>query len=142
VRGFFDRLHDLQSPPYHPKWREINVAAPVPGWTRFAAAQEWIRKAGLDTNGPTRNAGVNDSDARRGMTALGPQERNALFTEFVAYRKRQTQATNSGGVLDPRQRDALFAAFVAYQKRETRTTTSAGALDPRQRAALFTASAN
>jgi uncharacterized protein len=31
VRGFFDRLHDLQSPPYHPKWREINVAAPVPG---------------------------------------------------------------------------------------------------------------
>jgi TRAP-type uncharacterized transport system substrate-binding protein len=40
VHAFFDRLHDLQSPPYHPKWREINVAVPVPGWTRFAAAQE------------------------------------------------------------------------------------------------------
>ena len=74
VRAFFDRLHDLQSPPYHPKWREINVAVPVPGWTRFAAAQEWIRKAGLDTNGATRNARVNDSDAKRGMAALGPHQ--------------------------------------------------------------------
>jgi TRAP-type uncharacterized transport system substrate-binding protein len=72
VRVFFDRLHDLQSPPYHPKWREINVAVPVPGWTRFAAAQEWIRKAGLDTDGPTRNARVDDSDARRGMAAPDP----------------------------------------------------------------------
>lgn len=81
----------------------------MPGWTRFAA-QEWIRKAGLDTNGPPRNAGVNDSDARRAMAALGPQERNALFTEFVAYRKRQTYATNSAGALGPQQRAALFTA--------------------------------
>ena len=142
MRAFFDRLHDLQSPPYHPKWREINVAVPVPGWTRFAAAEEWIRKAGLDTNGPTRNVRVNDNDARRGMAAPGPQERNALFAEFVDYQKRRTHATSSAGVLDPRQRDALFAEFVAYQKRQTHATNSAGVLDPRQRAALFTASAN
>jgi hypothetical protein len=56
VHAFFDRLHDLRSPPYHPKWREINIAAPVPGWTRFATAQEWLRNAGLDTSGSIRNA--------------------------------------------------------------------------------------
>jgi TRAP-type uncharacterized transport system substrate-binding protein len=142
VHAFFDRLHDLQSPPYHPKWREIDVAVPVPGWTRFAAAQEWIRKAGLDTDGPTRNARVDDSEARRGMAALDPRERNALFTEFVAYQKRRTHPTNSAGVLDPRQRDALFTEFVAYQKRQTHASNAAAVLDPRQRAPLFTASAN
>ena len=142
VRAFFDRLHDLQSPPYHPKWREINVAVPVPGWTRFAAAQEWIRKAGLDTNDAARNARVNDSDAKRGMAALGPQERNALFVEFTDYQKRRTHASSSAGVLDPRQRDALFAEFVAYQKRQTHATNSTGVLDPRQRVALFAAAAN
>jgi hypothetical protein len=142
VHAFFDRLHDLQSPPYHPKWREIDVAVPVPGWTRFAAAQEWIRKAGLDTDGPTRNVRVDDSEARRGMAALDPQERNALFEDFVDYQKRQTHASSSAGVLDPRQRAALFAEFVAYQKRQTHASSSAGVLDPRQRDALFTASAN
>jgi TRAP-type uncharacterized transport system substrate-binding protein len=142
VRAFFDRLHDLQSPPYHPKWREIDVAVPVPGWTRFAAAQEWIRKVGLDTDGPTRNARVDDSDARRGTAALDPQERNALFAEFVDYQKGRTHATSSAGVFDPRQRDALFAEFVAYRKRQTHATNSTGVLDPRQRVALFAASAN
>ena len=115
---------------------------PVLGWTRFAAAQEWIRKAGLEKNGPTRNARVNDSDAKRGMAALGPQQRNALFTEFTDYRKRQTHATSSAGVLDPRQRDALFAEFVAYQKRQAHETNNTGVLDPRRRVALFAASAN
>ena len=28
----------LQRPPRHPKWREVNLGAQVPGWTRFAAA--------------------------------------------------------------------------------------------------------
>jgi uncharacterized protein len=25
-------------PPRHPKWREVNLAAEVPGWTRFVPA--------------------------------------------------------------------------------------------------------
>ena len=26
----------------HPKWKEVNLAANVPGWIRFQAAQEWL----------------------------------------------------------------------------------------------------
>jgi hypothetical protein len=26
-------------PPRHPKWREVNLAATVPGWTRFSPAR-------------------------------------------------------------------------------------------------------
>ena len=42
VDAFFPRLAQLQAAPRHPKWREVNLAATLPGWTRFAAAQDWL----------------------------------------------------------------------------------------------------
>jgi hypothetical protein len=38
----FDRMSKLQSPGFHPAWKNINLAAPVPGLTRFSVAQEWL----------------------------------------------------------------------------------------------------
>ncbi|MBS0642610.1 MAG: C4-dicarboxylate ABC transporter substrate-binding protein [Proteobacteria bacterium] len=38
----FDRLPRLQEPGFHPKWRDVNVNAQVPGMIRFPAAQEWM----------------------------------------------------------------------------------------------------
>ena len=40
---FFPRLAEFQKAPRHPKWREANLAATLPGWTRFAGAEEWLR---------------------------------------------------------------------------------------------------
>ncbi len=34
----FERFEQFLRPPRHPKWREVNLAAQVPGWTRYAAA--------------------------------------------------------------------------------------------------------
>src|SRR5262245_26457999 len=40
VERFIDQLFakwtKLQQPPFHPKWRDVNLAATVPGWTRFS----------------------------------------------------------------------------------------------------------
>ncbi|MBI4274301.1 MAG: TAXI family TRAP transporter solute-binding subunit, partial [Rhizobiales bacterium] len=44
VQAFFSKLPEFQKPPRHPKWREANIAATLTGWTRFAAAQEWLDK--------------------------------------------------------------------------------------------------
>lgn len=38
VERFFARFDDFLRPPRHPKWREVNLAAQVPGWTRFDVA--------------------------------------------------------------------------------------------------------
>lgn len=35
---FFERFEQFLRPPRHPKWREVNLAAQVPGWTRLPAA--------------------------------------------------------------------------------------------------------
>ena len=42
VDGFFSKFQLFMQPPRHPKWKDVNLAAQVPGWTRFAAAQEWL----------------------------------------------------------------------------------------------------
>ncbi len=47
VRKFFSRIEEFKKDPRHPKWREVNLAAKVPGWTRFAAAEEELLKLGL-----------------------------------------------------------------------------------------------
>lgn len=39
VDHFFAEFGRLQRPPYHPKWQQVDLAAPVPGWQRLAAAQ-------------------------------------------------------------------------------------------------------
>jgi branched-chain amino acid transport system substrate-binding protein len=42
VDSLFSRVAQLQRPPFHPKWKEVALRAPVAGWTRFRAAQDWI----------------------------------------------------------------------------------------------------
>lgn len=46
VEYLFSRIDRLQAPGFDPKWQSINLAAEVPGLTRFQAAQVWLdRKA-------------------------------------------------------------------------------------------------
>ena len=45
TKAFFARFDALRDPARHPKWREVNLAADVPGWTRFRAATEALAHA-------------------------------------------------------------------------------------------------
>ena len=45
TNAFFERFEELRDPARHPKWREVNLAADVPGWTRFGAAQEALDRS-------------------------------------------------------------------------------------------------
>src|SRR5215831_15724373 len=45
VAYLFDRFSRLQNDPgYHEKWKDVNLAATVPGWTRFAPLQDRLDK--------------------------------------------------------------------------------------------------
>jgi hypothetical protein len=44
VDVFFTQFSKFQENPRHPKWREVNLAADLPGWRRFGPAQEWLRR--------------------------------------------------------------------------------------------------
>ncbi len=42
VKSFFSKFEQLRSKPYHGKWREVNLRAPVAGWTHLPAAEKWL----------------------------------------------------------------------------------------------------
>jgi uncharacterized protein len=39
IERFFANFERLLEPPFHPKWREVDLRAPVPGWQRIAPAE-------------------------------------------------------------------------------------------------------
>ena len=44
VDAFFGNFEKFQQAPRHPKWQEVNLAAELPGWTRFHAAEQWLQE--------------------------------------------------------------------------------------------------
>jgi len=83
VDKFFSNFEKLQKPPRHPKWKEVNLAAKIPGWTRFKAAEEWLQNA---KPGPTKRnqafvAFLKDS----GRGNISPQEKKVLFGKFSEW---------------------------------------------------------
>ncbi|RAI36015.1 TAXI family TRAP transporter solute-binding subunit, partial [Rhodoplanes roseus] len=86
VERFFPRLAELQKPPRHPKWLETSLSATVPGWTRFPAAEEWLRK-----NAPPPQISREQFErflaSRRVASdeAATPADRERLFQEFLRW---------------------------------------------------------
>ena len=44
IEHYFERFANFHQPPYHPKWKSINLAAKVPGWTRYWVADERLKQ--------------------------------------------------------------------------------------------------
>jgi TRAP transporter TAXI family solute receptor len=96
VDVFFSKFDQFQQPPRHPKWREVNLAAEVPGWTRFRAAQDWLdRQTSARTASAATQARFNAflSQTNPGMNSkLTDAERDKLFQQFVAWDKQRPAA--------------------------------------------------
>jgi TRAP-type uncharacterized transport system substrate-binding protein len=88
VQAFFANLKEIKG--RRPKWRDFDVSAAVAGWTRFPAAEQWLKKAGL----------IPEPDKRPAY--LDPKKRQALFRDFAEYQKTHEPA--------------LFRQFAEYQR--------------------------
>jgi uncharacterized protein len=42
VRNLCSRFSELKAGPHHPQWREVNLAATLPNWSRFPPAQRLV----------------------------------------------------------------------------------------------------
>ena len=92
--NIFFEIKELQRPPFHPKWREVALNAPLPGWTRFAPAQTWL----------DRNATV-ASDTRQKFDAFmaaqardnGRQETPAANDDAALYQQFLNWKANQPG---------------------------------------------
>jgi len=112
VQAFFTHLRDITA--RRPRWQPFDVNASITGWTRFPAAEQWVRKAELAPDGAaSQSVGLGDANEGNPTPAipLDWQQRERLFREFAAMEKDTDVA---------KQREALFRDLVEYQKRQHR----------------------
>lgn len=77
VQYYFDRFDRLKKPPFQPQWKEVNLAATVPGWKRY-----WYAEEVLKTVAAQQKAAANESSA---PTAGNSDP--ALYNEFLEWKK-------------------------------------------------------
>ena len=89
VDAFFNKIEEFRKPPRHPKWQEVNLAAVLPDWTRFPAAQEWLQRnaAGRSVQGGGDQTGMVRPAV--GGQQLGSDDQQRLFEEFLKWRSRR-----------------------------------------------------
>ena len=92
TEALFKNFDKFLEKPRHPKWKEVNLAAELPGWERFGAAKEL-----LVANNRDQAAGQDRlrQDFARFLTNSAPQETAATMTE--------------------QRRDDLFRKFLEWQ---------------------------
>jgi TRAP-type uncharacterized transport system substrate-binding protein len=97
VERFVDRLFikwdQFLVAPRHPKWRDVNLGATVPGWTRYIIAEQMLERF----HGPSVSAQEDiNRDFQAFLNRIGtsaPQsqaDREALFRQFLQWREQQS----------------------------------------------------
>lgn len=89
VDAFFSKFSDLLNPPRQPGWRTVNLAASIPGWQRFAPAQEWLEKNNRAQE-TTVKAEFAKFAAERGIQGsdANPADNDVLFREFLEWKSK------------------------------------------------------
>ena len=87
VEAFFVKFPTLQNPPFHPKWKEVSLAAPLQGWTRLPYAQQWLDAHGI---GATVKSRFDDFINQNPAAPQSQADREALFRQFQAWQADQT----------------------------------------------------
>jgi uncharacterized protein len=89
INSFFTNVEKFKGPGRHPKWKEINLAANVPGWTRFQPAQDWLdqwKQAEKNASGEVRAAFDQFLKSRSGSSrAISQDQREQLFGQFMEW---------------------------------------------------------
>jgi TRAP transporter TAXI family solute receptor len=89
VDNFFTKFPTFQNPPFHPKWKEVSLSAPLADWQRFPAAQQWLDSHGIE---PVAR-GRFDEFLKQSPPPAGKQpssaEKEALFKQFQAWQAEQ-----------------------------------------------------
>ena len=98
VDVFFSNFSEFLKAPRHKKWQEVNLAAQVPGWKRFRAAEKWLEK-----NAPQTAAAPPPVDLKStfqkylaeqpnsGFANLTPEQREELYQQFIRWQQGQNQ---------------------------------------------------
>jgi TRAP-type uncharacterized transport system substrate-binding protein len=85
VQTLFSRFPEFLGDTHHPKWREVNLAAELPGWQRFRPAERWLRRQ------PGAEADLRNAFGRflQEKSVGNMKNRDELFQQFMRWRQRK-----------------------------------------------------
>jgi len=94
VERFLAAADKFKNGSYSPKWREVNINAPLKGWQRFQPAEEWlaanaqpkVRPATAQAAQQLKIMLQNFVESQRGSTA----DQEELFNQFVRWYQQQS----------------------------------------------------
>src|SRR6201996_40276 len=88
VDAFFSKFPQFQHPPFHPKWKEVSLSAPLQGWTRLPYAQQWLDSHGIEPISRGKfDEFLKQSSAAGRLPA--DTDKEALFKQFKAWETEQ-----------------------------------------------------
>jgi len=93
VDAFFTGFSSLLTPGHHRKWQEVNLAAELPGWRRYAPADQWLQ----------RNAPV--------AAAPSAGDMETMFSRFLDQRREAA----GGQPMNQKEKDDLFQQFQRWR---------------------------
>jgi TRAP-type uncharacterized transport system substrate-binding protein len=100
VDAFFSKIDQFNSSSRHPKWREVNLSAEMPGWTRYRPAAQWLASH--------RNEAVSTNPGST-LEQSSPELRLAFEKFMQKYAASSGQKTPS-----TQERELLFAKFMKF----------------------------
>jgi TRAP transporter TAXI family solute receptor len=112
VDAFFTKFAALQDPPFHPKWKEVSLTAPLAGWNRLPLAQQWLDKHGVVRQ--RFEAFLQENPAAANIESEADKE--ALFRQFQAWEAGRNARAQMGSQVDSEKvRDRDHASQSATQ---------------------------
>jgi TRAP-type uncharacterized transport system substrate-binding protein len=97
TEALFTKWDKFMEPQRHPKWRDINLAATVPGWTRWNVAEEMLSRMKKDPR--VAESQQNDPEAGElwsflkqhspALMNLSQEQRQALYHDFLKWQKQR-----------------------------------------------------
>ena len=89
VDAFFTKFPTFQNPPFHPKWKEVSLSAPLADWNRFPAAQQWLDKNGIQPIARNRFDEFLRQNPAAAKLPAADADKEALFKQFQAWEAEQ-----------------------------------------------------
>jgi TRAP transporter TAXI family solute receptor len=86
IERYFDLFERFHVPPYHPKWKSVNLSAKVPGWIRYPAAEDKLKKMAVAKASASSETTLARAKGRRGSDAADQEK---LFQQFLEWSKKQ-----------------------------------------------------
>jgi len=106
VDAFFSKFPAFQKPPFHPKWKEVSLSAPLPGWQRLPYAKTWLDQHGLEQGARNRFDVFLQQNPAAARGVQSEADKEALFKQFQAWQADQATKENAQAQAAPEAKPA------------------------------------